>query len=118
MGKAPPIEVFPLAFYLVEEMIERGWTATDVAERMGGEWDHDIIVINLILAVQADSMIIDSDLILQLSKAFGLSPQFFKKLHSQWVDNKEIRAAWGCPESVLDGLLIPTNDNSHDEAKS
>ena len=33
-----PVEVFPLAEYLVDEMRERGWRTSDVALRMPGEY--------------------------------------------------------------------------------
>ena len=81
--KMVPIEVWPLASHLAEEMEHRGWTAVDVAKRMPGDYAHNIGIINLVLAVQTDNMIIDHRTTEPIARAFGVSTEFFQNLHDQ-----------------------------------
>lgn len=110
--KIGPVAVWPLASYLAEEMVARQWKATDVATRMHGDYGRNIIVLNLVLAVQDDKMILDRDLLQNIARAFDVSPEFFSNLHETWLRWPSARQPFECPESILDGLLIPDNDPS------
>lgn len=103
-------EVWPLASHLAEEMTARGWKATDVATRMPGDYAKNIVIVNLILAVQDDKMILDRELLQNLASAFGVSTDFFANLRETWLRWPLARQPFDCPEELLNGLLIPAND--------
>jgi hypothetical protein len=104
-----PIEVWPLASYIADEMQARGWTAVDVANRMSGDYPHNVCEVNLMLAVQSDNMILDN-LIPRVALAFGVSPEYFHALHRGWLRNPSARQPFTCPEGILDGMIFPDND--------
>lgn len=106
-GKA----VWPLAAFLAEEMQTRKWTCVDVAQRMGGQYDLDVGVINFVLAIEPEKMKVDFDLIRRLALAFDVTPSFLHGLHQQWVDNPDGREPFECPDELFDGLVFPGNDN-------
>jgi len=101
-----PAEVFPLAQFMAEEMDERGWTAVDVAKRMGGDYGKNIGIVNLVLCVHRDSMRLD-DCIDDLALAFDVSAEMFRKLHQTWLDNPSARLPFECPEHLLGGFIFP-----------
>lgn len=108
----PPVEVWPLAYYLAEEMEARGWRATDVAARMPGDCGRNIIMVNLLLSVQDEKMLLDAQIMSALGDAFDVSADLFKNLHNNWLQWPAARQAFECPEHLLNGLLIPCNDKS------
>jgi hypothetical protein len=112
-----PLMVWPLASYLAEEMEERGWRATHVAARMNGQYSKNIIVVNLLLAVQRDDMIIDNETIQNIAHAFGVSAQMLSQLHEEWLRWPAARQEFECPEHILDGVIFPANTNgpAHDQ---
>lgn len=102
-----PAEVFCLAEYLAEEMLERGWTAADVAARMGtGESvAHDTLVVDLLLAVQRDGLLIGEDTFSGLARAFGVSEQLFRNIDAVWRKWPDRRSPFKCPEELLSGTF-------------
>lgn len=104
--------VFCLAEIIAGEMQARGFTAVDVAARMPGKYATNVGVVNLILAVQSESMLL-GDVCERLAVAFGVSSEFFKSIHKTWMDNPGARQAFECPENLFDGLVFPSdNDNA------
>jgi hypothetical protein len=102
-----PAEVFSLAEYLANEMQVRGWTAIDVARRMPGDYAMNICVVNLTLAVQDDSLLLDDVSLHGLATAFNVDPTFFANLHATWLNNPNARAEFKCPEELLTGMIFP-----------
>lgn len=110
-----PVEVFPLAQYVAEEMEARGWTANDVAARMGGDYATNAFVVDLLLAVHEDKLIVDDDTFAGLSRAFGVSEQYFRNLDAVWRKWPDRRSEFECPEHLLsDGKWAP--DTPHTAA--
>ena len=99
------VEAFPLSEYLVEEMISRDWTTVDVALRMGSRKDYQFnkIMIDLIVVISPirEKFIIRDEVFHDLAKAFGVSDQFFKNIHNEWLSSPDNRAAFECPEYIL-----------------
>jgi hypothetical protein len=111
MTNHAPAEVWPMASFIADEMRHRMWTAVDLAKRMPGDYEKNIVLVNLVLAVQSDGMIIDRAVTEPISKAFGVSPEFFESLHETWLRWPDRRNDWSCPEHLLDGLLFANNDD-------
>lgn len=107
-----PVSVWPLASYLADEMESRGWTCVDVALRMPGGYAENVCMINLLMAVQDSRMIMHEEIFDGLSEAFGISAIYFQKLHSQWLRWPDAREPFKCPEHLLEGILIPSNENT------
>lgn len=102
MGEHEPMEVWPLASYLAEEMTERRWTSVDVAVRMGGsEPAKDVLVVELLLSVQRDTLIFDDDLLKRLGTAFGVSYEVFRNLDDVWRQNPTKRVPFEPDESLF-----------------
>ena len=100
-----PVEVWPLAYFLAEEMDARGWTAVDVAARMGGTSEQEVfrnaVIVDLILAVQKDGCLIGDKTFNQLSRAFGVSAQYFRNLDVMWRKWPDRRVQFTVPEHLL-----------------
>lgn len=109
------VEYWPLASFIADEMIAREWKSTDVARRMPGDYQSNIVMINLVLCVQSDQMLITFEDIRSFATAFGISPAFFANLHNGWLQNPDRREPFECPEALLDGLSFPQNDNTRNE---
>lgn len=103
-----PVEVFPLAQYLGEEMEERGWTSWDVGLRMGGETDEEVsknaFVVELILSVLDGSLKWTPELYRQLERAFGVSDGFFERLNQPWLQHPDKRAGYDAPDHLYAGV--------------
>jgi len=102
-----PVEVISLAEFLAEEMIEREWTAVDVAARMGGrdtkQRSIDLLTVQLLLAVQEDNLVISPTLYRQLEHAFGVSEGFFESLDKPWHQYPDRRRPFTAPEFLFNG---------------
>ena len=104
-----PAEVFPLAEFLVEEMQERGWKASDVALRMGNPrgYGMDALCFELVLANDDDKCIIDDDTFAGMARAFGVSEAMFRNLDAIWRSNPERRAKFEAPDDLFDAGSVP-----------
>ena len=98
-----PVQVFSLSEILADEMIARGWTASDVANRMSDRKQYGIryLAFQLLLAVQNEKIIIDDETFSELARVFEVSEQFFRNVHLEWTKWPDRRAAWECPEELL-----------------
>ena len=102
----PPIEVFSLAEMLADEMSSRGWTTSDVARRMikpGQDYVREKLAFDVLMVVSPtkDTLRIDDDTFDSLSRAFGISAGFFKKIHAGWMEWPERRSEFECPEELF-----------------
>ena len=84
-----PAEVFPPGEFIEEEMRARGWTANDVAERMGDDGSLrqrsiNLLLVHMLVEVRDTGMIVDEESAAKLGRAFGTSPQFFLNLDAVW----------------------------------
>ncbi len=108
-----PAQVFCLGEHLAEEMIARGWKDIDVAERMKGDIVRNLLIVQLVLCVQKDSMLMDNALLVNLGRAFDVSPIFFRNLHNTWLRWPDRRSPFSCPDELLTPAFItpePSND--------
>lgn len=99
-----PVEVFCLASFLAEEMEARGWTSVDVGVRMSAddisdsEISKNILVVDLLLAVQDDNMVITPQTYRELERAFGVSDGFFERLDAPWHKYPDRRVPFHAPD--------------------
>jgi plasmid maintenance system antidote protein VapI len=100
-----PAQVFSLAEYLADEMAERGWTTSDVANHMGPGRNYvvDKIALDVLMAVSPtrDTLKIDEDTCDSIARAFGVSPQFIRNIHAEWQKWPDRRVAFECPEELF-----------------
>lgn len=104
-----PAVVYPLAEFIADEMLARGWTTRDVAVRMGWktkeEFGIDCLALDFLLAVQDDGLVIGDEQFRKLSRAFDVSEEFFRNLHADWQKWPERRGIFVCPEEILSGSI-------------
>ncbi len=101
-AQAGPIEVFPLAEYLGDEMQARGWTIEDAGGRMGVQGPaRDTLTLALAMAVQKDNLLLTDEFMDGLARAFDVSPQFFRNLHRTWLNHPEARQPYSAPDSLF-----------------
>lgn len=100
-----PAEVFHLAEFLSEEMIERGWTSRDVALRManGREYGVNLLCVEFLLAVDDDGLRIDDETFAGLARAFDVSEALFRNLDANWRRWPDRRSKFEAPESLFSG---------------
>ena len=92
-------EVWHPGCFLAEEMTERGWTAKDVAERMGGASHKERIIDGLtVMAICGEILLPDDEgseigeeTAAKLGKAFGTSAEFWLSLDRAWREPATIR---------------------------
>lgn len=100
-----PVEVFPLAEMLADEMIERGWQTEDVALAMGPQTEEqfakDLLAVNLLMCVQKDKLLIGDRLFAGLAKAFGVDEQYLRNLDQAWRQHPDRRSPFTPPDSLF-----------------
>ena len=80
-----PSQVFCVGEHVDEELIARGWTVYDLAERMGGDVDENIIAIGLMFFIpQRPGLLLGEVMAARLERAFGVSAQFWLNLDVSW----------------------------------
>jgi plasmid maintenance system antidote protein VapI len=87
----------PVADYIEEEMLERGWSVSDLAVRMGGDSPSDVgrdqLAIELLFACRNERNIrLGEETALRLGRAFDVSPELFRNLEKSWIEWKSTEA--------------------------
>ena len=72
--------------FILDELDERGWTRDELAVRMGGESAINRLTLDMYFEVgpTEPSLLLGEETARQLGRAFGVSPQFFLRLHAAW----------------------------------
>lgn len=99
-----PAEVFPLAEFLAEEILARGWTTTDVAVRMGGTADdmaRNLLIVDLVMCVQKDGLLMSDKIFAGLALAFDVDEQYLRNLDETWRRHPERRSRFTPPDSIF-----------------
>lgn len=95
------MEVYSLADYLSEELEARGWTTSDLAFRMPGDYVRNKLKADLFLAVQSDGLLLDDGTCAAFADALGVSPELLRNLDTLWREHSDIRVPFTPPESVF-----------------
>lgn len=101
------VQVFPLAEYVCDEMLERGWKTGDVAIRMPGDYATNLFCVELLLAVQDDGMKINDEIFDGLATALDVSEPLLRKLHDIWQKSPDRRTTFVAPEAIFTGGEFP-----------
>jgi hypothetical protein len=116
MSDRIPAEVFPLAEFIADELIARGWKTEDAAIRMGGTTDleiaKDLLALDLLMCAHSDNLLVGDRMFAGLAKAFDVSEECFRNLDRTWRDNPSRRSEWTCPENLFGpisrrSLIVP-----------
>lgn len=102
-----PAEVFSLAEYVFDEMRERGWKTGDVALRMGRDYATDLFCVELLLAVDDDTLVVDDGTFEGMARAFGVSASLLRNLRNTWLRWPDRRALFEAPDDVFTGGTTP-----------
>ena len=87
MGEAiGPLEVYPLAFFIHEELQAREWTVDDLALRMGplSEYGMNHLMVDLMLSAHREKLIFKDEFLADVAHALGVSPAMLRHLDDQW----------------------------------
>ena len=84
MPKRIPAEVFHPGEFIQDEMDERGWTTSDVAARMPGDPEVNLLALDIYLSVRDRGVLLDRKMAEGLGVAFGVSAQLFINLDDAW----------------------------------
>ena len=103
MTKIDPVEVYPLAEFLCDELQAREWTTSDLAKRMnnGREYYRNKIIADLVMAVQKDGLQIDDETFEGMSTALGVSSEMLQNLDAIWRKWPDRRVQFEPPESIF-----------------
>lgn len=85
--------------FLAEEMQVRGWTAKDVAERMGGCGHKELIIDEMVVMAICGDIVVSDDkdseigeeTAAKLGKAFGTSAELWLGLDRAWHEPAALR---------------------------
>jgi HTH-type transcriptional regulator/antitoxin HigA len=99
-------EAFAPGSYIAEELEARGWTASDLAIRMGGatieEMAKDQLVVELFIAVHDPKLVLDTATARKLAEAFGTSTMLWLNLDAGY--------RWACAQGR--GAAIPHSEEA------
>lgn len=90
----PAGEVPHPSVFVAEEVAARGWTPDELALRLGGYRDMNVLALCMYFAVgptHTNCRIGDS-LAAALDRAFDVSPGYFLNLEAAWLRNQEPEA--------------------------
>lgn len=99
-----PAEVFPLAEFLSDEILARGWTTTDVALRMGGtdeEIARNLLVVDLVMCVHRDGLLMSDKTFADLARAFEIEEHVLRSLDEAWRKWPDQRSEFTPPEAIF-----------------
>lgn len=85
MTERVPAQTFHPWDFIAEELEERGWTADDLALRMGGDFAVARVSLDF-LEIREPGIVIGEESAAALGRAFGTSAQFWINLDKQWHD--------------------------------
>ena len=97
-------EVFSLPEILCEEMTARGWTTDDVGARMGMRGAaNDALGVSLLISVSQNDprLLIDDETYEGLARAFDVSADFFRTIHTQWLGQTTGRNPFEAPDEMF-----------------
>jgi len=80
-----PAEAFHPSVFIRDEMEARGWDRIELANRMGGDWRHRLLELDLYFEAgphEPNLRIGDGK---DFSRAFGISAEFFRNLETAWL---------------------------------
>lgn len=103
MNDNTPVEVWPLATFLAEEMEERGWKTEDIAARMntGAGFGRDLLMFNLCMCVHRENLLIDDRTFSGIARAFDACEDYLRNLDAIWRKYPAARVAWECPDKFF-----------------
>lgn len=86
-ASSKPAEKFHPSEYIREEMEERGWSQSDFARHMGGDWQLNMVALDFYLDIgpEESGLRIGNDTAAQLGAAFGTSAELFLNLEKAWL---------------------------------
>ena len=102
-----PAEVFPLAEFLSDEIVARGWTTMDVAVRMGGSEDEimkNLLSVDLLMCVHKDGLLVGDQLFVGLSRVFDVDESYLRTLDGIWRRWPHRRSKFRPPESIFSAV--------------
>lgn len=70
--------------FIQDELDARGWSEHDLAVRMDGDPSMNLLTVQMLMAVTDHRMLLDDETANGLSAAFGISPEYWIKLHEDW----------------------------------
>jgi plasmid maintenance system antidote protein VapI len=80
--KLVPIEPLHVAEVIQEELEARGWHLEDLAGRMEGDYDRNLLYLELCWSVHNVNCHLGD--VTPMAKALGVSPQFISNLDDSW----------------------------------
>lgn len=70
--------------FIQDEMDARGWTRDRVALRMGGDFGINKLALDMLMEIHDVNVILGQQAN-DLSRAFGVSAQYFHNIHNGWL---------------------------------
>jgi plasmid maintenance system antidote protein VapI len=86
MLKSEPIALHHPSVFIKEECEARGWSLDMLAMRMGPDFGHHRLALDMSLEIGPShaNMVVGERSAKALGRAFGIDPQFFLNLCKQW----------------------------------
>lgn len=89
-GTLRPAEVFHVGEFIAETALERGWSIWDLAHRMGGQANVNVLALQL--CTMNDPSLRIGSMADQLALAFGSSATLWWDLETRWLANPAVRS--------------------------
>jgi HTH-type transcriptional regulator/antitoxin HigA len=79
-----PVEVFPPGEFLADELAARGWTALDLAERMSGDVELNLLAVSFLIHAPIKGLLLGPVIAGQFAAALGMAPEYWLNLDAMW----------------------------------
>jgi HTH-type transcriptional regulator/antitoxin HigA len=79
-----PAEVFPPGEFLADEPAARGWTALELAERMGGDVERNLLAVSFLMHTPIKGLLLGHVMAGQFAAALGTDPEYWLNLDAMW----------------------------------
>ena len=77
--------------FIQDELDARGWNTADLARRMGGDLGLNQLTVDMLIAVRDKNLMLGKETAQGLSRAFGVSAEFFLNLDRSWREGRSWR---------------------------
>lgn len=108
-----PAWVFSVGSFIDGELMERGWTRRELAERMGDDPDVNECALDLIIELEPLDVLLGKDMARGLERAFGVSAQFWLNIDDAWQRSDPDQRDHTSGDPALDGCKeMPKGERS------
>jgi len=92
MADRIPAEAFHPSEFIKDELEARGWTMSDLARRMTGDYGINYVALDFYLGIGAETPGLRLGDATDICRAFGVDEKYLANLERAWLDHPSTKA--------------------------